>query len=263
MTTLTPEVLLVRVKNASSLEQVVNANLWGMGLADVGLLAKTKNIEVVTLVDNRVRDLSPFAQCTKLRELFLRKNAVSDLSELRHLAQLPQLTILSLNQNPIEQLPNYRNVCIKALPHLQTLDNSAITDAERRQAESVQLPWANSLPSAPSAPAAALAPAASSPPARAPSSPAVPLSPAGSGAPQAKPERAPSGSAAPAAAAAESGAAAAAAAIAAATAAGSSHSSQRGHTITAIKHLLKDLNAEDVRAIQRLCADRLKTLGVE
>jgi len=58
-----------------------------------------------------------------LRELFIRKNKISSFTELEHLKQLPNLTVLWLSENPLVTTTNYRLHVIQALPHLKKLDN--------------------------------------------------------------------------------------------------------------------------------------------
>ena len=65
----------------------------------------------------------PFASCSRLRELHLRQNKVKDLAEIKYLTRLPKLTVLSLIENPITQIPGYRQAVIRMIPNLQVLDN--------------------------------------------------------------------------------------------------------------------------------------------
>ncbi|KAG5460832.1 MAG: hypothetical protein BJ554DRAFT_7072, partial [Olpidium bornovanus] len=58
-----------------------------------------------------------------LTELYLRKNRISDISEVRHLAGLKKLRILWLCDNPCAQHPQYRTLVLKHLPWLEKLDN--------------------------------------------------------------------------------------------------------------------------------------------
>jgi hypothetical protein len=59
----------------------------------------------------------------KLQELYLRRNEVADLAEIRYLAPLPHLHILWLNENPCAEHPDYRLLVTRFLPHLTKLDN--------------------------------------------------------------------------------------------------------------------------------------------
>ena len=69
--------------------------------------------------------------------MYLRKNNIQDIREIRHLVRLPQLKVLWLHDNPCATVVNYRDIVIKSLPHLTKLDNSTITPEERAGAQKV------------------------------------------------------------------------------------------------------------------------------
>jgi Leucine-rich repeat (LRR) protein len=50
--------------------------------AQVSILQDLSNVEVLSLSVNRIASLHFFAYCTKLQELYLRKNSVSNLDEV-------------------------------------------------------------------------------------------------------------------------------------------------------------------------------------
>ncbi|KAG2492279.1 hypothetical protein HYH03_009519 [Edaphochlamys debaryana] len=105
------------------LDDVKNLNLWGQDLDDVSVLAKLPNVEVLSLSVNRVSSLKEFRHCTKLQELYLRKNDVRDLNEIQHLRDLRELRVLWLSDNPCADHPNYKQFVARALPNLKKLDN--------------------------------------------------------------------------------------------------------------------------------------------
>lgn len=65
------------------------------------------------------------------QELYLRKNCISDLREIRYLLDLPYLKSLWLYDNPCAQIENYREIVIHHLPNLTKLDNNVVTQEER------------------------------------------------------------------------------------------------------------------------------------
>ena len=76
----------------------------------------------------------PLAQCSQLQELYARKNGIASLGELHHLAKCRHLRSLWLVDNPCAaQLDKeeYRLRVLRALPQLETLDNSEVTTHER------------------------------------------------------------------------------------------------------------------------------------
>lgn len=92
------------------LEEVKNLNLWGQDLDDVTILSKLPNVEVLSLSVNRISSLRDFRHCTKLQELYLRKNYVTDMSEIQYLGQLRDLKVLWLCDNPCADHPLYRQI---------------------------------------------------------------------------------------------------------------------------------------------------------
>ncbi|KAF9824766.1 hypothetical protein SFRURICE_020497 [Spodoptera frugiperda] len=79
---------------------------------------------------NKIRTLGDFAGCRRLRELYVRKNEISDLHEIRHLRRLPELTSLWLDENPCTSQPHYRMTVLRNLPNLEKLDNVPVQPDE-------------------------------------------------------------------------------------------------------------------------------------
>ena len=84
------EELVLHKARCASLVAVRNLNLWGSNLHDISVIAKCSNVEVVSLSVNKVHSLACFATCKALQELYLRKNQVTQLEELKHLIDLPR-----------------------------------------------------------------------------------------------------------------------------------------------------------------------------
>lgn len=72
------------------------------------------------------------------QELYLRKNCITDLREIRHLIKLPSLKVLWLHDNPCATVDNYREIVIHHLPNLVKLDNNIITPEEKQDAQKTQ-----------------------------------------------------------------------------------------------------------------------------
>jgi Leucine-rich repeat (LRR) protein len=62
------------------------------------------NLEVISLSVNKITTLKEFASCAKLQELYLRKNLIQDIQEVRHLTKLQDLKVLWLQDNPCSQV---------------------------------------------------------------------------------------------------------------------------------------------------------------
>jgi Leucine-rich repeat (LRR) protein len=117
------EFLILQKTRAQSLVDVRAVNIWGFNLSDVSVVAKLPNVETLAFSVNHITSLAAFAQCRNLRTLMLRENEISDFAEIRHLQGLDILTNLSLKDNPIAQEPNYRQIVMRMLPQLRTLDD--------------------------------------------------------------------------------------------------------------------------------------------
>lgn len=126
---LTEHMVLTKTR-ANSLSDITQINIWGFNLKDVSLFTKIENVEIIALPLNNISTLQSFSKCKKLKQLLLRKNQISDFNQLDYLMNLPNLTILSLSENPISEDCNYRSKVIKKLPQLKVLDSIEITDKD-------------------------------------------------------------------------------------------------------------------------------------
>ena len=131
---LTRELIALKVKS-DRLESIRKLNLWGSNLEDISIISEMPSLEIVSLSVNKIRTLKPFGNLQNLKELYLRKNMISNLNEIKHLTDCENLTKLWLKENPICNNPNYREVIICVLPQVQNLDDIEITDEERARAE--------------------------------------------------------------------------------------------------------------------------------
>ncbi|XP_060007043.1 cilia- and flagella-associated protein 410 isoform X3 [Lagenorhynchus albirostris] len=128
---LTRKMVLSRAK-ASELHSVRKLNCWGSRLTDISICREMPSLEVITLSVNSISTLEPVSRCRQLSELYLRKNCISSLAELFYLKGLPCLRVLWLAENPCcGACPHlYRMTVLRNLPHLQKLDNQAVTEEE-------------------------------------------------------------------------------------------------------------------------------------
>ncbi|CAG4965817.1 unnamed protein product [Colias eurytheme] len=133
MARLTEEMVIARSKQ-SDLSAIKKLNCWGAELGDVSLLRRMPNVEVLAFSINKIRTLGDFAACRRLRELYVRKNEIRDLAEIRHLRHLPDLTSLWLDENPCTLHPEYRMTVLRNLPNLEKLDNVAVHPEEVQEA---------------------------------------------------------------------------------------------------------------------------------
>lgn len=92
---LTAELIQMKCKT-EKLVNIKNLNLWGNDIEDISLIRDMPNIEICSLSLNKILTLKDFVNCKKLTELFLRKNLISDLQEVKYLIHCPNLKILWL-----------------------------------------------------------------------------------------------------------------------------------------------------------------------
>ncbi len=107
---------------SKSLAELKVINIWGKDVEDISILTKFPNLETLCLSCNNISDLSHIQNCHALKELYLRNNKIKDLKQLMHLKSLNNLRILSINDNPITQIENYRYFVEKNLPQIKNLD---------------------------------------------------------------------------------------------------------------------------------------------
>jgi hypothetical protein len=110
-------------------------NVCGVQLDDINVVQQFGNLEVCSFSVNKISDLEAFRNCSRLTELYLRKNNISDLRQVLHLSHLPSLSMLGMSENPISESPDYRAFVIAACPHLVKLDDAEISPSERDSAE--------------------------------------------------------------------------------------------------------------------------------
>mmetsp|Transcript_27535 Transcript_27535/g.27209 ORF Transcript_27535/g.27209 Transcript_27535/m.27209 type:complete len:204 (+) Transcript_27535:81-692(+) len=104
-----------------------------MDIEDVSILREIPNVEVLSLSVNKISTLKYFQCCSKLTELYLRKNSVSDLRELKYLKNLSGLKVLWLWDNPCAENERYREIVLSYLPNLIKLDNQNVSQEEKSQ----------------------------------------------------------------------------------------------------------------------------------
>lgn len=132
MPKLTEEIVRQRLRNYSApMELITNINITGRDLDDISLVRQMTSIEILSLSVNKIGTLYDLQFCTSLKELYLRKNNITDLNEIYYLTELPNLTVLGLSQNPCSNDPDYRITIIKNLTKLEKLDDIQITPEER------------------------------------------------------------------------------------------------------------------------------------
>ena len=123
--------------------QVKSLNLWGMNITDISIFSLHStifsNLQILNLVQNNITNIDSLIYCTQLKELYLRKNNITDIINLAPLSLLSKLEILWIDDNPItsHSLLRYYLLCI--CKTLTKLDTWSITNIERKQYDYQQL----------------------------------------------------------------------------------------------------------------------------
>ncbi|KAJ3331699.1 hypothetical protein HDU76_002457 [Blyttiomyces sp. JEL0837] len=121
--------------NARKLEKLY---LAGNALTQVELEDKP-HLQILHLRDNQINSLSGLTEGFKsLTTLNLRNNKIDNFDEVAKLAVLPALKSLTLSENPVDQLPNYRLEVLSRLPKLEKIDKEPVADEEREEAEQLK-----------------------------------------------------------------------------------------------------------------------------
>ena len=68
-----------------NVNQIKKLDVWSSDLDEVSVIKEIVNIEICSLSLNKISTLSYFSSCKNLTELYLRKNQIRDLFEIRSL----------------------------------------------------------------------------------------------------------------------------------------------------------------------------------
>lgn len=99
----------------------------------LGGFPRLLRLKTLLLSNNRVTRIAPGLETSiaGLEEINFTNNKLADLVHLKPLSTLPNLTRLSLIQNPVARLKHYRAFVIRTLPNVKVLDFHKVKDAER------------------------------------------------------------------------------------------------------------------------------------
>jgi len=118
----------------NQLDRIRNLNLCANDLADISIVSQMAALEVLSVSVNSITTFKDLSECSNLKELYIRRNSIEKLEEIDYLVELRNLKIMWLAENPVAQMPGYRQIVIRKLPQLEKLDNVEITNEERAAA---------------------------------------------------------------------------------------------------------------------------------
>eukprot|EP00899_Mesostigma_viride_P003183 jgi/Mesvir1/12866/Mv05892-RA.1 len=112
------------------------SNYDGMEAAIAAIMDDPSKLMWLDLSQNKLETIgNVLTSYPELSTLYLHGNAIRSLKEVEKLGKLPNLVKLTLNGNPIEELPNYRLFVFAMVPTLRTLDFIPITKVDRDRAD--------------------------------------------------------------------------------------------------------------------------------
>lgn len=103
----------------------------------LGNFPKLLRLRTLLLARNRISHIQPTISQSipRLQNLVLTGNSIANLAELDPLSGFPDLTFLSLVDNPVTSIDYYRSWVIWRNPHVRVLDFQKVKDAERTRAK--------------------------------------------------------------------------------------------------------------------------------
>ncbi|KAJ1558680.1 Leucine-rich repeat-containing protein 23 [Nowakowskiella sp. JEL0078] len=133
--------LEIRGNKLSTLESINSPKLQRLylgknNISKINGLDDKPTLTTLHLRDNKIETLDGFSDALKsLAYLNFRGNSVEKLEEVAKLVCLPNLKVLVLLENPIDEIPNYRLEVIFILKKLERLDKEPISEDEREEAQ--------------------------------------------------------------------------------------------------------------------------------
>ncbi|XP_048838220.1 leucine rich repeat containing 51 isoform X2 [Brienomyrus brachyistius] len=117
---------------ADVLHKEPNEDLAGFTLTIGSLLSDPSHLAWLDLSFNCISRIDKaLTELPELRVLYLHGNHICKLSEVDKLGALTYLHTLTLHGNSAENEKTYRDYVISVLPHLKSMDFSAVTRQER------------------------------------------------------------------------------------------------------------------------------------
>eukprot|EP00906_Rhabdomonas_costata_P032046 RCo045185 len=93
------------------------------GISDLDGISAIPGLQELYCAFNDISELSPLGALPSLEVLDLECNKVSSVGELDNLARCPVLSTLTLEGNPLSELPDYRKQLSDRIPSVQFLDD--------------------------------------------------------------------------------------------------------------------------------------------
>eukprot|EP00002_Diphylleia_rotans_P033735 TRINITY_DN7204_c0_g2_i2.p1 TRINITY_DN7204_c0_g2~~TRINITY_DN7204_c0_g2_i2.p1 ORF type:complete len:510 (+),score=106.01 TRINITY_DN7204_c0_g2_i2:91-1620(+) len=105
-------------------------------LADLEGAISLSNLKELYLAFNQIKDLSPLHGLDQLQVLDIESNSIKSIETIEFLAGCPMLTSVTLEDNPISEIPYYRTIIARAITSLEQLDDIPLDDTDREERDS-------------------------------------------------------------------------------------------------------------------------------
>lgn len=125
-----------RLRRIQRLEQLRELRVLNLAGNQIEAVENVKGLQALAELNLRRNALTTADEAGELRGLqrvFLSNNQLGSAEALGRLLELPQLSELALDGNPLCSLPAYRPLVVHALPSLRYLDLKKVTDLDRQQ----------------------------------------------------------------------------------------------------------------------------------
>ncbi|KXS09247.1 outer arm dynein light chain 1 [Gonapodya prolifera JEL478] len=131
--------VIERMENLNTLVNLDSLSLGNNLIHKIEGVGRLTNLKTLQLPSNHLKtadDLRGVLECPTISILDLSHNRIEDPAIADILFQMPNLTVLNLQGNPIiRQMENYRRRLIAGCPKLTYLDDRPVFDSERKQVE--------------------------------------------------------------------------------------------------------------------------------
>lgn len=126
---------IAKIEGLAPLQSLVHVDLSFNVITHISNLDNMCNLQYLNLAGNQLQHIPKSIKAlTSLTTLKLDYNNLAALRDVTHLAPLKNLVNLGLHSNPLASLPHYRLFATFHVPHLDSLDGSAVTTQQRTDA---------------------------------------------------------------------------------------------------------------------------------
>ena len=127
---------ILKITGKKDAVDVMKLNGFALNISSICRLDAFINLNIISLSLNSISSLEPCSVCLSLEEIYLRKNNVARLTEIRFLRNLTKLQSLFLADNPCCTSPYYRTKTLRILHSLVKLDDRNVDQNEREHVAS-------------------------------------------------------------------------------------------------------------------------------